>query len=112
MSLPGVAYAINGIRVTAPDEEVWTPIVMGIGLRGQQKRSTYWQLEWRKTVGNSCYLDWMDYDNSVLTSLVTRPQNRLDEFETYTDVICQSVTFRHRRGMANEIVATFLVNTA
>lgn len=108
----GNAYAINGTGVTAPDEEVWTEILMGIDLRGQQKRSIYWQLEWRKTVGNSCYLDWMDYDNTVLTGLTTRPRNRLDEFETYTDVICQSVVFRHRHGAASEIVATFLVNTA
>lgn len=105
------AFQINGNVVTAPDEEVWTPISMGVSLTGQQKRSPYYQLEWRKVVGGPCHLDWFDHDNTTLTSLTTRIPDLLDDFETYTDVVCQSVTMRHRHGAGSEIVAIFLINT-
>lgn len=106
----GIAYAINGREVMSPDEEVWSPIVVGTGLDGTQRRSPYWQLEWRKTVVDSCWLDWLEYDNQALENLTTRPPDKLDEHETYTDVLCQSVTMRHRRAVGNEVVAVFVVN--
>lgn len=105
----GIYYRINGQEVTAPDEEVWSPIVIGTSLAGEQKRSPYWRLEWRKTVADVCRLDWFDYDNTTLESLTTRPPKLLDQHETYTDAICQSVGFRQRRGVGNELVAVFLV---
>ncbi len=109
MSTKGVWYKINGDGVTTPDEEVWTPIAVGVALTGRQKRSPYWQLEWRKQVADSCDVDWWTYDNTTLSSLWTRPPDKLDETEQYTDAICQSVEMRQRRGFGNEIVATFLV---
>ena len=109
MGVKTVYYNINGTGVTSPDEEVWTPISPGTALSGLQKRSPYWQLEWRKTVAGPCHLDWFDYDNTTLTSLATRPPGLLDETVEYTDAICQSVTMRHRMGVGNEIVAVFLV---
>jgi hypothetical protein len=60
-------------------------------------------------VGDACDLSWFDYDNMILSSLVTRPPTMLDEFERYTDAICQSVTMRQVRGNATEIVAVFQV---
>ena len=107
--MPWGTFQINGVEVTAPDEEVWSPQVIGTDLNGEQNRSPYWRLEWRKTVSDQCRLDWNDYDNTRLESLTTRPPHILDEFETYTNVVCQSVTMRHRRSVGNEVVATFLV---
>ena len=109
MSGKGIFYAINGREVTAPDEEVWTPISVGLSLTGRQKRSPYRRLEWRKTVADCGRLDWLAYDNTTLTSLITRPPDELDGFEEYTDVVCQSVSFRHKRSVGSEIVAVFLV---
>ena len=109
MAIKGIVYALNGSEVTSPDEEVWTPITLGVSLTGEQKRSPYWRLEWRKTVADCSRLDWFDYENTVLSSLLCRPPGELDETEEFTDVVCQSVTFRQRRGVGNEVVATFLV---
>lgn len=109
MASYGITYAINDTVVTAPDEEVWSESVIGIDLNGLQKRSCYKRLEWRKSVASPCYLDWFDYDNTALTSLTTRPKGVLDTFERYTTAICQEVSFRQRRSVGNEIVATFLV---
>lgn len=106
----GVVFQINGNDVTAPDEEVWTPISAGTSLTGEQKRSPYWTLQWSKNAADCDRLDWFDYDNTVLTSLRTRRRHRLDEYETYTDAICQSVQFRQRRQVGMDMVATFLVN--
>lgn len=106
----GVIFAINGMKVTSPDEETWAPLTIGTALDGLQRRSPYRQLEWLKQVGDSCDLDWFAYDNTRLDSLTCRPYNKLDEYETYTDVVCESVTFRQRRGVGNEIVASFKVN--
>lgn len=111
MALVGVAYAINGIAVTTPDEEYWTPPVLGFALSGRQKRSPYWSLEWRAQVVGKCEVDWFTYDNTTLTSLTCRPPGTLREVETYTDAICQSVVMRQRLGVGNEVVATFLVCT-
>lgn len=102
-------YAINGERVTAPDEEVWAPIESGVALDGRTFRSPYWQLTWRKTVADSCRLDWFNYDNQHLSSLTTRPPGALASFTTYVNAICQSVSMRQRLGVGNEITATFLV---
>jgi len=104
-----VIYSINDTEVTSPDEEVWSPVAIGTALTGRQKRSPYWRLEWHKTVAGPCRLDWFDYDNTTLDSLTTRTPGKLDISEIYTDAVCQSVVFRQRRGVGNEIVATFLV---
>ncbi len=105
----GIWYKINGEGVTTPDEEVWTPVVIGTSLSGTQKRSPYWQLEWRKQVADACDVDWWEYDNTTLTSLWTRPPDKLDETVQYTDAICQSIEMRQVRGFGQEVVATFLV---
>jgi hypothetical protein len=105
----GVVFSINGVGVTAPDEEVWTPISVGVALTGRQKRSPYYRLEWTKQVADDCRLDWFDYDDTTLTSLWTRPPSGLNEYAKYTDAICQSVVMRHRRGVGNEVIARFLV---
>jgi len=105
----GNVYAINGLIVTTPDEEVWTPHVMGDALTGRQKRSPYRILEWRKQVADRCLLDWFSYDNTTLVSLTATPPGTLDQHETYTDAICQAVNFRKRLSVGNEIVARFLV---
>lgn len=116
MGIKGVVFAINDLQVMPPDEDVWTPIVSGVALTARQKRSPYWQLEWRRQVVDECDLDgsgrdWFLYDNTTLTTLTTRQPGKLDEYRTYTDAVCQSVTFRARRGVGNEIVAVFLVDT-
>jgi len=105
----GVKFAINGVVVTAPDEDVPLNIVLGDALAGTECRSPYKVLEWRKQIAGPCHLDWFDYDNQVLTSLTTRSFAHLDEYETYTDAVCKSVTIRNRRSVGNEMVATFLV---
>ena len=110
MTIRGVWYKINEQEVTPPDEEVWTPIVVGSGLSGKQKRSPYWQLEWHKQVLDSCdAADWWEYNNKTLVSLWTRSPGKLDETEQYTDVICQRVEMRQVRGFGQQAVATFLV---
>ena len=114
MAKAGILYAINGAQVLTPDEELWTPIVSGTSLTARQKRSPYRRLEWRRQVTDRCEVngmarDWFGYDNTTLTSLICRPPGRLAEFEEYADAVCQSVTFRQRRGVGTEVVATFLV---
>ena len=108
-NIAGIFYKLNGNGVVSPDEEVWEPIVVGVALTGRQKRSPYWQLEWRRQVVDRCDVDWWDYANTTLTSLWTRPPDKLDETAQYSDAICQSVEMRHTRGLGQEVVATFLV---
>ncbi len=107
----GQAFMINNVIVTTPDEEVWNPVVIGEALSGTQRRSPYNILEWRKQVADSCHLDWFDYDNTVLSSLVCTPPGELDQWTRYTDVICQQVSMRKRHHVGSEITARFLVNT-
>lgn len=110
MAIKAVAYAINGMEVTSPDEEVWSPALIGQDLTALQKRSPYYLLEWRQSVAGPRHLDWMEHDNTTLESLTTRTRDKLDHIATFIDVKCQSVVFRHRKGVGNEVVATFLVN--
>lgn len=105
----GSPYAINGISVSAPDEELWPIVAPGAKLSGLQSRSGYRLLEWHKLVADRCQMDWYDYDDTVLSSITCRKYNSVHEYETYTDAICQSVTSRKRRGVESEIVATFLI---
>jgi len=115
MGILGIIFAINDCEVMSPDEDVWTPIVIGSALTARQKRSPYRTLEWRRQVTDRCdhdgsARDWFTYDNTTLTALTTRQPGKMDERRTYTDAICQSVLFRARRGVGNEVVATFLVD--
>lgn len=107
----GIEYALNGTPVTAPDEEAWSNVVIGESLEGTERRSPYRILEWTKRVAGPCHLDWFDYDNTPLSSITTRSPGELVNYETYTDAVCKSVTFRQRLGVGTEIVARFLVNT-
>ena len=110
MTYRGIAYAINRQGVPSSDQEVWAHNVLGDDLTGIQKRSAYSRLEWRRTMGEQCDLDWFDFENTKLSSLTARPPGSSNTTEIYTDAICKSVTMRHRRGVATEIVATFWVN--
>ena len=108
----GSIYMINGNPVTAPDEELWTNIVLGEDLRAQERRSPYQQLQWRKTVAERCDLDWFDYDETELTSITCTPPGEVGIHRTFTlSQRCISVLMRQTRGVAREVVATFLVDT-
>ncbi len=107
----GALYEINGVKVTAPDEEVWTDVVVGVDLNGLEIISPYKRLEWTQQAAAECHLDWFDYENQVLTSLTCRPHGELAEYQRYTDAICQAVSFRQRRGVGSDVIAVFLVNT-
>jgi hypothetical protein len=109
VAIKGVAYAINGTGVTPPDSATWPPTVIGQDLNSLQKRSPYRIHEWSKQVAGPCHLDWFDYDNTTLASLVTRPPGTLDEMETYTDAVLQSVTMRQDRNVGTQVTAQFLV---
>jgi hypothetical protein len=111
MASGGQHFMINNLVVTTPDEEVWSPILIGDALSGTQRRSPYQILEWRKQVADRCRLDWFDFDNTVLAALVCTPPGETDQHERYTDAICQSVGMRKRHSVANEVVARFMVNT-
>ncbi len=107
----GSHYAINGIPVTAPDEEDWQPIVQGPVVAGTERRSPYRQLRWTKRVTSTDKLeDWDTYDNTVLTSLICTPPNSAGDWEEYTDAICRSVVSRAMHGLNAQIIATFIVN--
>jgi len=106
----GVLYKINGITVTSPDSEEWRPYVAGESLAGLQKRSPYWLLTWGLGLGDSCDTDWLDYDNTELDSLTTRAKDAVDEYETYTDVKCVSVTLNYSRGVAERLAAVFKID--
>jgi hypothetical protein len=105
----GIYHMINEIPVTSPDDEVWEPVSMGVALTAEQKRSLWRRLTWVKNVVDEQRLDWFTYDNTILTSLVTRKPDSLRQSEVYTDAICQSVSMRHRHGVGVEYTAIFLV---
>ena len=106
----GIFYMINGMGVTAPDDEIWSPIIMGDGLTNLQKRSRYNQLTWKKTLVEKCDLDWLQFDNVELASLVCRPPDELVEWELYDlHVICQSVTMKQHHDRGVDVTAVFLV---
>jgi len=107
----GVLYKINGISISAPDEQVWGDIVQGNDLNGLPVISPYKKVEMRQQVGDQCNLDWFDYKGQALTSFTCPPPDELDGYQRYTDAICQTVYFSHRQGVAQQIVAVFLVNT-
>jgi hypothetical protein len=105
------AYMINDMVVAAPDSESWVDNVVGTALDLTQRRSAYKTLVWTKRAAANCDLDWFDYDNTDLDSLVTRAPGELKTWTRYTDVVCQSVraVLTHQRG--TQIEARFLVNT-
>jgi len=107
----GALFKFNDITITAPDEQVWSDITQGNDLNGLPVYSPYKRLELRQQVGDECNLDWFDYKGTVLTSITCPPPDEIAEYQRYDDAICQSVHFRHRQGVAQEIVAILLVNT-
>lgn len=109
MSLFGVFYMINGMPVTCPDDEQWEPVSMGDALTALQKRSPWYRLTWSKNVIDGSRVDWFEFDNTELTSLVTRIPDSLWESAEYTDAVCQSVTMRHNRHRGVDYTAVFLV---
>jgi hypothetical protein len=114
--MPWGKYLINGYEVYAPDEEVWSEIVIGDALSGEQKRSPYRELTWTRQVADDCTLsggnkDWFTYDNTTLASITTRTyKSTLDDFTTYASAVCKSVDVRMRHGVGNQIVAVFWVD--
>jgi hypothetical protein len=108
----GSVYEINGVKVTSPDEEVWSPIVLGENLVPLERRSPYEQLQWRKTVAERCDLDWFDFAEQVLTSLTCTPPREVGVHRVFTQSqVLLSVAMRAGRGMGREVVATFIVDT-
>lgn len=101
---------INDVIVSTPDSERWLSNLTGTSLELTQRRSPYRQLVWRKQVVDNCMLEWFDYDNSVLDSLVTRAPGALREWTRYTDVILQSVHFVQNGPSGGQVEARFLVN--
>jgi len=110
VAFKGVRYGINGTRLPSPDEESWTPIAVGEGLDGRQKRSPFMLVEWLMNVAGPNHMDWFQYDNQVLESWTGRVRKEVDEYDTFTDAVCVSVVSRHRRSVSSQIVATFKVN--
>lgn len=108
----GSYYAFNGVKVTAPDEENWSNIVLGEDLTAHEKRSPYRMLQWRKSVAERCDLDWWDYEGTDLTSLTCTPPGEVGVYRVFTQSQkLVSVVHRVGRGVAREVVATFLVDT-
>ena len=112
----GVAFGINGSQVTAPDECNWEEKIVGNALSGIQKRSPYRTVTWSKQIVGKCDLnteshDWFEYENQALSS-ITLPtyKGRLDDFSTYTRAICKSVAVRNRRGVGNQLTASFWID--
>lgn len=110
MALYG-AYMINDKATTAPDSETWSENVVGETLDMRQKRSPYKTLIWRKNVVDDRYLDWFDYDNTILDSIVTRAPGELKNWVRYTDAICQEVSMVQVHNQGRQVEARFLVNT-
>lgn len=112
MGIKAGGYAINGIAITAPDEESWQRVVNGEGLNGLEVRTGFSILQLTKRVANECYLDWYDYDGQILNSMRARPDPHIDEWEIYDTVVqCTSVTSRKVHNQAMDITATFLIYT-
>lgn len=108
----GSSYEFNGVKVTAPDEEVWADMVLGEDLTAHEIRSPYVQLQWRKTVAERCDLDWWDYEGMDLDSLTCTPPGEVAVYRVFTrSQKLISVHMRAGRGVAREVVATFLVDT-
>jgi hypothetical protein len=108
----GSVYEFNGIKVTPPDEEVWAHVVLGENLTAHEVRSPYQQLQWRKTVAERCDLDWWDYEGTDLDSLTCTPPGEVGIHRVFTrSQKLISVVMRAGRGVAREVVATFLVDT-
>ena len=107
----GVLFKINGVSISAPDEQAWSDVVQGNDLNALPVISPYKKMQLQQQIGDQCNLDWFDYKGTVLTSITCPPPDELDGYQRYTDAICQTVYFRHRQSIAQEIVAVFLINT-
>ena len=107
----GVYFQINELSTTAPDGDVWTDNVVGEDLDGLMTRSPMRRLEWRKKIVTGCMSeDWVPHDNTRLDSLTTRAYKKVDQYATYSDALCQSVTLDGKQSLGQSMVAVFLVN--
>lgn len=106
-------HAINDIAVTVPDEETWQRVVNGELMSGLESRTGFSILQWVKRVGNeNIGLDWYDFDNTSLVSIIARPDEHVEEYERFdTIAICKGVTSRKVHSQAFDITATFLIYT-
>lgn len=108
----GNHFMMNGQGVVPPDELRWDPVVIGEDLTALQKRSHYSQCTWTKRAVEGCDMDWFDFDNTELTSLVCPPHENSKVSERYTDARVQQVKAMHTHGNMYDIVMVLLVKVA
>lgn len=105
----GINFMINDRGVETPDDVDWTTISMGDAVDGLERRSHYRTLKWTKRALD-CGLDWFQFDNTRLASIVCpSPTNNRDSIR-YTDAYCKSVKALQRHGNMFNIQALFLVH--
>lgn len=109
MAYPGIAFMLNHIGVTSPDDIDWTPISMGDALDGLERRSHYRTVRWAKNAHWGCDLDWFQFDNTELNHFICPPPDQSRQYEVYTEAFCKSVKAIHRHGNMYDIQAIFLV---
>ena len=113
LKLPkGAVYQINDIAISPPDEQTWSDVVQGNDLNGLPVISPYKKMQIQQQVGNQCNMDWFEYKGTVLDSITCPPPDMIDAHQRYKGAICQTVYSRHRQGVAQEIVAVFLIDTS
>lgn len=105
----GIFFMINGQGVEAPDEIDWTPITLGDGLDGLERRSPFYTVRWTKRAVPGCNMSWFEFDNTELTSLVCPGPDNSRESERYTEAYCKSVKALQTHGSMYDIQAVFLV---
>jgi hypothetical protein len=103
-------HMINDQVVTSPDTQTWEPSNLGAALDMTLRRSPMRVVRWTKTVAGPCDLDWFTYDNTILTTFVTRGPTALKEWTVYTDAVCQQVSMVHSGPRGTRYEAIFLVN--
>lgn len=105
-----MAFMINDLVVTSPDEWLWTPEVLGVTHDNHQIRSPYWTLTFRKRASRR-KIDWLTYDNVVLSSLTVPSHDEPRSLSRYTEATCLSVVVSMQEGIPTGVTATFRVNT-
>lgn len=109
MAVWGIHFMINGQGVVPPDDVDWTPIVVGEGLDGLERRAHYRTVKWTKRAVPGCDMDWFQFDNTELTSFTCPEPDNSRQSETYTTAICKSVKALQSHGNMQDIQAVFLV---